>query len=276
MYQKAFITRMNIRSFLSMVSQLIEAPTKAVRSMGFASFLKVDLKQIPGKFSKWLRGLIPTLPHCAFEWAKVTVIIFDVYVTLGVPIRGREIMEITRSSMDEEYDEVHAARKIKHSALDLTRMPKFILAKKDRCESFKRNFIIYLRTEEPLLQQVHLEVCQRCESNCIPRLMQVCTAEVDHSVRQHKESKYTKGVHFDGPLFFLMMLYLDRWADGKTEMENKDNSDKSPENLPQKEHLSQEPTQKPKKKKMTNKKGKIESKSNEELTSKKHAHGKQT
>jgi len=54
MYQKAFIMGMNIRSFSSMVAQLNEAQTAAVRSIGIASFLKVDLKRIPGKFSKWL------------------------------------------------------------------------------------------------------------------------------------------------------------------------------------------------------------------------------
>jgi len=29
-------------------------------------------------------------------------------VTLGVSIGGRKVVEITKSSMDEEYDEVHA------------------------------------------------------------------------------------------------------------------------------------------------------------------------
>jgi len=52
MYQKAFIMRMSICSFSSMVAQLNETQTGAVRAMGFAPFLEVDLKQIPGKFSK--------------------------------------------------------------------------------------------------------------------------------------------------------------------------------------------------------------------------------
>ena len=43
-----------MHSFSSLVAQLYEAQTEAVRSMGFASFLKVDLKQNHGKFSKWL------------------------------------------------------------------------------------------------------------------------------------------------------------------------------------------------------------------------------
>jgi len=43
-YQKVFITRITMRSFSSLAAQLNEAQTKAVRSMRFASFLKVDLK----------------------------------------------------------------------------------------------------------------------------------------------------------------------------------------------------------------------------------------
>jgi len=37
-----------------MVAQLNEAQIEAVRFMAFASFLKVDLKQIVRKFSQWL------------------------------------------------------------------------------------------------------------------------------------------------------------------------------------------------------------------------------
>jgi len=32
---------------------------------------------------------------------------FDVYVTLGVPIGGRQIVKINMSSIDEEYEKVH-------------------------------------------------------------------------------------------------------------------------------------------------------------------------
>ncbi|KAJ8437685.1 hypothetical protein Cgig2_028623 [Carnegiea gigantea] len=136
MYQKAFITRMTIRSFSSMVSQLNEAQNEAVRSLGFASFLKVDLKQIPGQFLKWLVESFD--PYCASfvlpDGQRFIVTAFDVYVTLGEPIGEREIMEITKSSMDKEYDKVHVAWvkewKIQHNALELTRMPEFILAKK--------------------------------------------------------------------------------------------------------------------------------------------------
>jgi len=71
-----------------------------------------------------------------------------VHVTLGVPFRGREIIEITKSTTDEQYDEMHAVWlkewKIQQNAPELTRIPEFIMAKKDGGESFKRNFIIYL------------------------------------------------------------------------------------------------------------------------------------
>ncbi|KAJ8425629.1 hypothetical protein Cgig2_024284 [Carnegiea gigantea] len=81
---------------------------------------------------------------------RFTITAFDVYVTPGVPIGGREIMEITKSSMDKEYDEVRATWvkewKIEQNASELTCMPEFSLAKKDKGESFKRNFIIYLVT----------------------------------------------------------------------------------------------------------------------------------
>jgi len=41
-------------SFSSLVTELNKAQAEAVKSMGVASFLKVDMKQIPRKFSKWL------------------------------------------------------------------------------------------------------------------------------------------------------------------------------------------------------------------------------
>ncbi|KAJ8423660.1 hypothetical protein Cgig2_006239 [Carnegiea gigantea] len=53
-YQKEFITRLTMCSFSSVLAQLNEAQAKAARSIGLASFLKIDLKQIPGKFFKWL------------------------------------------------------------------------------------------------------------------------------------------------------------------------------------------------------------------------------
>ncbi|KAJ8432171.1 hypothetical protein Cgig2_029012 [Carnegiea gigantea] len=150
MYQKAFITRMTIRSSPSMGAQLNEARTKAIKSMGFASFLNVDLKEVPEKFSKWLVESFDlySASFVLLDRQRFTVTSFDVYVTLGVTTRGRETMEITRSSMNKAYDEVHAAWvkewKIEHNAPKLTRMWEFIPAKKDGGESFKRNFIIYL------------------------------------------------------------------------------------------------------------------------------------
>ncbi|KAJ8422305.1 hypothetical protein Cgig2_014530 [Carnegiea gigantea] len=117
---------------------LNEAQTEAVRSMGFASFLKVGLKQILEKFSKWLVESFD--PYSASfmlsDGQRFTVTAFDAYVTLGVLIGGREIMEISKSSTDEQYHEAHAAWvkewKIEHTTPELTHMLKFILAKKRR------------------------------------------------------------------------------------------------------------------------------------------------
>jgi len=55
--------------------------------MGLASFLKVNLKQIPRKFSKWLVESFDLYIVCFRlpNWQKFPVIVFDVYVTLGVP-----------------------------------------------------------------------------------------------------------------------------------------------------------------------------------------------
>ncbi|KAJ8422303.1 hypothetical protein Cgig2_014528 [Carnegiea gigantea] len=124
---------MSTRSFSSLVAQLNEAQAEAVRSMGFASFIKVYLKQIPRKFSKWL---VESFELCAVCFRLLNgqtfpVTAFDVYTTLGVPLGGREIIV---------FDE----RKVQQNAPKLTRMSEFILAKKDGGESFKRNFIIHL------------------------------------------------------------------------------------------------------------------------------------
>ncbi|KAJ8423659.1 hypothetical protein Cgig2_006238 [Carnegiea gigantea] len=102
-YQKAFITRRTIRSFSSILAQLNKAQTEAVRSRGFASFLLVDLK----KFSKWpVESFDPYSASFMFsDGQRFMAASFDVYMTLGVPIGGNEIMEITRSLTDEEYDE---------------------------------------------------------------------------------------------------------------------------------------------------------------------------
>jgi len=84
-YQKAYITRISMHSFSSLVTQLNEAQAEAVRSMGFASFLKVDVKQIPGKFSKWLVESFDPYAMCfrLLEGHKFLVTAFDMHATLG-------------------------------------------------------------------------------------------------------------------------------------------------------------------------------------------------
>jgi len=82
-----------------------------VRSMGFASSLKVDLMKIPGKSSKWVvQGFDPY--YICFRLSdgqKFSIIAFDVYVTLGVPIKGWQIIKFNKPFIDKEYDEVHTA-----------------------------------------------------------------------------------------------------------------------------------------------------------------------
>ncbi|KAJ8427310.1 hypothetical protein Cgig2_032959 [Carnegiea gigantea] len=125
-----------------MVTQLNEAQTKAVRSIGFASFLKVDQKQIPGNLDT------NSATFLLLDGQRFVVTAFDAYVTLGVLIGGREIMESSRSLTDEEYDEVHAAWvkewKIENTALKLTPCQSSFWPKKDSGERFRRNFTIYL------------------------------------------------------------------------------------------------------------------------------------
>ncbi|KAJ8425870.1 hypothetical protein Cgig2_028215 [Carnegiea gigantea] len=128
---------------------------------------------------------------------------------------GKEIMKITKSYTDEEYDEVHTAWlkkwKMEQNALKRIRMLEFILAKKDGGESFKRNFIVYLvnyfftgpknrycsksilKYVKDIRHIVSLDWCQFILDKLIT------------SVRHYKESKADKGVHFDGLLFFLMV-----------------------------------------------------------------------
>jgi len=105
-YQKEFIIRMSTRSFLSLVAQLNKAQAEVVKSMGFASFLKVDLKNIPGKFSNCLVESFDPYAVCFRlpDGQKFPVTAFAVYATLGVPLRGTKIIEITKSSTEEEYD----------------------------------------------------------------------------------------------------------------------------------------------------------------------------
>ncbi|KAJ8420609.1 hypothetical protein Cgig2_023943 [Carnegiea gigantea] len=119
---------MSTRSFLSLVAQLNEAQAEVVRSMGFASFLKVDVKQILGKFSKWL------------------VEIFDLYAI-------------------EPKNRYYNKSILKHV--------------------------------KDVSQITFLDWCQFVVDKLIT------------SVRHYKESTVANGVHFDGPLFFLMEAVAD-------------------------------------------------------------------
>ncbi|KAJ8423748.1 hypothetical protein Cgig2_031338 [Carnegiea gigantea] len=186
--------------------------------MGFAPFLKVDVKQIPGKFCKWLMKSFDPYAVCfrLADGQKFPVTAFNVHATLGVPLGGTEITEITKSSMDDEYDEVHAGWqkewKLQKNAPELTRMPEFIRSQKDEGESFKRNFIIYLVNcffseaknryySKPILKYLK-DVSQ------IPSL-DWCQFVVDKlitSVRHYKESTATIGKgndDFYAPSFIL-------------------------------------------------------------------------
>ncbi|KAJ8433393.1 hypothetical protein Cgig2_019183 [Carnegiea gigantea] len=99
---------MTKRSFSSTVAELNKAQTEAVKMMGFASFLRVDLKQISRKFSKWLaKDCNPYAVSFRLPYGqKFLVIAFDVYLTLGVPIGGTQTIEINKSSINEEYKDV--------------------------------------------------------------------------------------------------------------------------------------------------------------------------
>ncbi|KAJ8420909.1 hypothetical protein Cgig2_007765 [Carnegiea gigantea] len=115
------------------MAQLNEAQTKTVKSMGFASFLKVNLKQILEKLSKWLVKIFDLYTICFRlpDGQKFQVTPFDVYLTLVCRLgKGPHYM-------DEEWS-------IDQNTPKLTPMQKFILTKKDKVESFKTNFIIFL------------------------------------------------------------------------------------------------------------------------------------
>ncbi|KAJ8439004.1 hypothetical protein Cgig2_013000 [Carnegiea gigantea] len=80
---------------------------------------------------------------------KFSVTTFDVYVTLAMPIGGRKIMKRTKSSMDGDYDEGELQEELHHIFSEL----------------------LFQQIEEPLLQQVHPEICQGHEPHRIPRLV---------------------------------------------------------------------------------------------------------
>ncbi|KAJ8423413.1 LOW QUALITY PROTEIN: hypothetical protein Cgig2_020950 [Carnegiea gigantea] len=203
-YQKALGTRMSTRSFSSLLN---EAQVEAIRSIGFTSSLKVDVKEIPGKFSKWLVESFDPYAVCfrLLNGQKFSVTAFDVYATLGVPLGRTKIIEITKSSMDEEYDEVDAESlkewKLQKNTLQLTRMPEFILAEKDGGKSFKRNFIIYLVNcffSKPKNSEYNKSILKYVKD--LDTCLGWCKFIVDKlitSIRYYKESMAAKGVYFD-------------------------------------------------------------------------------
>ncbi|KAJ8431501.1 hypothetical protein Cgig2_003250 [Carnegiea gigantea] len=129
-YHKAFITGMSMCSFSSMIN-------------GVAL-------QIARKFSKWLiESFGPYAIYCRLLDGKIfQVIVFDVYLTLGLPIGGKQIVQISKSSTNEEYEHVHTVWmkewNIDQKTSELTRIMDFILSNKDGGGSFWRNFIIYM------------------------------------------------------------------------------------------------------------------------------------
>ncbi|KAJ8430357.1 hypothetical protein Cgig2_020427 [Carnegiea gigantea] len=96
-------TEVQVLNLMERISlrELKEAQIEVVRSIGFASFLKVDLKQIPGMFSKWLVQSFDPYVVC-FRLPggqKFQVTTFDLYLTLDAPIREKPIVEINKSSI---------------------------------------------------------------------------------------------------------------------------------------------------------------------------------
>ncbi|KAJ8420213.1 hypothetical protein Cgig2_033076 [Carnegiea gigantea] len=133
--------------------------------MAFASFLKFDVKQIPRNFSKLLVESFDPYAVCfrLLDGQTFPATPFDVHATLV--FNGHE------------YNKVHAAWlkewKLQKNNPELTRMPDFILTQKDRGDSFKRNFIIYLIAS--------LDWCKFIVDKLIT------------SVRHYKESTAAKG-----------------------------------------------------------------------------------
>ncbi|KAJ8424963.1 hypothetical protein Cgig2_000550 [Carnegiea gigantea] len=76
-FKKIFITRMSVPSISSMMLQSNEAQIEVIKPMGFASFLKVDLKQILGKFSNFdPYAICFELP----DGKKFLVTLFDIHM----------------------------------------------------------------------------------------------------------------------------------------------------------------------------------------------------
>ncbi|KAJ8429513.1 LOW QUALITY PROTEIN: hypothetical protein Cgig2_016245 [Carnegiea gigantea] len=214
MSQKVFIMRMSIHSFSSMVAQLNEADTEAVRSMGFASFLKVDLKQLLRKFSKWVVDSFH--PYSASfvlpDGQRFMVTTFDAYVTLDVLERKSSSATGLQRMKNMIGCMLPGSRNGKLSTLPkLTRMPEFILAKKYGGKSFKGNFIIYLVNY--FFSGSKNCYCGKSILKYVKDVNQIafldwCKFVVQKLIiimRHYKESKSTKGVHFDSLLLFLMV-----------------------------------------------------------------------
>ena len=90
-------------------------------------------------------------------------------------------------------------------------MPEFVLVQKDGGESFKRNFIIYVVNY--FFSGPKNRYCSKSILKYLKDVSQIasldwCQFIVDKlitSVRHYKESTTAKGVHFNSPLFFLMV-----------------------------------------------------------------------
>ena len=95
---------MTIHSFSSTVPQFNEAQTEVIKSIGFGSLLIVDLKHTPRKFAKWLVESFD--PYAIWfrlpNGQKFQITTFNVHLTLGLLVGGREIIEVGISSSDEE------------------------------------------------------------------------------------------------------------------------------------------------------------------------------
>lgn len=128
---------MTVHSFSSTVPQFNEAQIEVIKSMGFGSLLIVNLKHRPRKFAKWLvesfdlYAIWFRLPN----GQKFQITPFNVNLTFGLLVGGREIIEVGISSSDEENEHVYNAWmqecEIDKKTSKLTQMLDFILAKID-------------------------------------------------------------------------------------------------------------------------------------------------
>ncbi|KAJ8423723.1 LOW QUALITY PROTEIN: hypothetical protein Cgig2_010288 [Carnegiea gigantea] len=172
-----------------------EAQVEAVRSVGFASFLKM------------IKSFDPYAVHFRlFDVQKFQVTVQRI-PNIRHTIGGGQILEIVRPSIDEEYEQVHTTW-MKEGGLDqntpeLTWIPDFTLAKTDREKSFKRNFIIHLWIEEPLYSRSFLKNVKDVNKITFLNWCQFIVDKLIDAMGHYKESKAAKGLHFN-LLFFLM------------------------------------------------------------------------